>query len=238
MKKYVLLTALAIVIAAPAYAQTANETAVKRTPTAVEKAAVEQGFVPNAPGPDLSSPPPMGDMSDAPVPTMSSTTTTTTAVRTGAPMLPADAPASAIAAANGKTVTSSPAVIHTQENGLPKGLVLNGPGTEEYKRKHRAKKKKKKAAVQQEAPAQSDVSAEPVSNSTAPIMPDANAVPPADIAPTPLPDPAPTAPTTPSQAPANDPTIAPVPSPEAMPSPSPDPLAPNTAPSDPFAPQQ
>ena len=51
MKKYVLLTALALVIAAPAYAQTSNETAVKRTMTAVEKAAVEQGFSPTSPGP-------------------------------------------------------------------------------------------------------------------------------------------------------------------------------------------
>ncbi|MDI1226476.1 MAG: hypothetical protein PSY14_02175 [bacterium] len=251
MKKYVLLTALALVIAAPAYAQTSNETAVKRTMTAVEKAAVEQGFSPTSPGPAAYGNADAG-MSAAPAPEFepapaapaappvkhklySNTDTGVSSdiapTATGASMSPSLSPdvmPAGAAAASG----SRPSLVTTGENGLPKGLVMNGPGTTEYKRKHRAKKKKK-AAVEQAAPMEADVAspslkpeaapyvapAEPVME-TPPAMPDTTSVPP-ETAPAPAPM---AAPVTPEPAPA-----------ELQPSPGPDPL---TAPADPFAPQQ
>lgn len=252
MKKYVLLTALALVIAAPAYAQPTNETAVKRTMTAVEKAAVEQGFSPANPGatsygnadagPGMAPAPEFEPAAAAPAPvkhklysntdTGVSSDIAPTATGAASPTLSPDVvPAGAASSGN------RPSLVTTGENGLPKGLVMNGPGTEEYKRKQRAKRKKaRKAAVEQAAPAEAvaspEVKPEPVSEpapyvapvadpvmEAPPAMPDTSSVPPSDPAPAPL-----AAPVAPEPAPA-----------ELQPSPGPDPLA---APVDPFAPQQ
>ncbi len=249
MKKYVLLTALALVIAAPAYAQTANETNVKRTLTAVEKAAVEQGFSPANPGamnndagmapaPEFEPAAPAAAAAPAAPRVYSNTDTGVSAdmapTAAGAsPTLSPDVMPTGAAAAPGG---NRPSLVTTGENGLPKGLVMNGPGTAEYKRKHRAKKKKK-AAVEQAAPVEAGVASpevkpEPVSEPVAapvaepvmeapPAMPEPTPVAPVEAAPTPAPM---AAPVTPEPAPA-----------ELQPSPGPDPLA---APADPFAPQQ
>ncbi len=232
MKKYVLLTALAIVIAAPAYAQTSNETAVKRTMTAVEKAAVEQGFSPAGPGAMNNdaglSPAPEFDAAPAAPVVQKIYSNTDTGVSadmapTATPALSPDVmPAGAAAAPSG----NRPSLVTTGENGLPKGLVMNGPGTAEYKRKHRAKKKKK-AAMEQAAPmaAEEPVASPEVKPEAAPYV--APVAEPVMEAPPAMPEstPAPlAAPVTPEPAPA-----------ELQPSPGPDPLA---APADPFAPQQ
>ena len=257
MKKYVLLTALALVIAAPAYAQTSNETAVKRTMTAVEKAAVEQGFSPANPGatsygnadagPGMApapefEPAPAAAAEPAPVKHKVYSNTDTGVSSDIAPVAAGASPTLSpdVMPAGAAPTGNRPSLVTTGENGLPKGLVMNGPGTEEYKRKQRAKKKKAKkaaAAVEQSAPvAETNMKPEAVSEPapyTAPVaepvmeappaMPDTSSVPPAadPAAPTPAPL---AAPVTPEPAPA-----------ELQPSPGPDPLA---APADPFAPQQ
>lgn len=248
MKKYVLLTALALVIAAPAYAQTSNETAVKRTLTAVEKAAVEQGFSPAGPGAmnndaGLAPAPQFEPAAAAPAVTQKVYSNTDTGVsadmapQSASPTLSPDVvPAGAAATGN------RPSLVTTGENGLPKGLVMNGPGTEEYKRKHRAKKKKaKKAAVEQAAPVEAvaapEVKPEAVSEPAPYVAPVAEPV--AETPPA-MPEPTPVAPVEPAPAPTPAPEAAPVapeaaPPAELQPSPGPDPLA---APADPFAPAQ
>ena len=252
MKKYVLLTALALVIAAPAYAQTSNETAVKRTMTAVEKAAVEQGFSPASPGPAAYGADSAAGMAPAPefepAPAAASSpvvkklySNTDTGVSSDiAPTAAGASPTLSpdVMPAGSAPSGNRPSLVTTGENGLPKGLVMNGPGTEEYKRKHRAKKKKaKKAAVEQAAPMEAgvatpDVKPEAVSEpapyvapvtEAPPAMPDTSSVPPSSDPSAPTPAPL-AAPVTPEAAPA-----------ELQPSPGPDPLA---APADPFAPQQ
>lgn len=241
MKKYVLLTALALVIAAPAYAQPTNETAVKRTLTAVEKAAVEQGFSPAGPGAmnndaGLAPAPEFDAAPAAPAVTQKVYSNTDTGVSADmAPQAASPALSPDVTPASG----NRPSLVTTGENGLPKGLVMNGPGTEEYKRKHRAKKKKaKKAAVEQAAPVEAvaapEVKPEPVSEPAPLVAPVAEA-PPA------MPEPTPVAPVEPAPAPEAAPApmaapVEPAPAPaELQPSPGPDPLA---APADPFAPAQ
>jgi translation initiation factor IF-2 len=245
MKKYVLLTALALVIAAPAYAQTANETAVKRTLTAVEKAAVEQGFSPAGPGAmnndaGLAPAPEFEAAPAAAAPAVTQKVYSNTDTGVSADM----APQSASPALSPDVMPAGgnrPSLVTTGENGLPKGLVMNGPGTEEYKRKHRAKKKKaKKAAVEQAAPVEAvaapEVKPEPVSEPAPYVAPVAE---PVTEAPPAMPEPTPVAPVEPAPAPTPAPLAAPVapePAPaELQPSPGPDPLA---APADPFAPAQ
>lgn len=241
MKNYVVMTALAMLIAAPAHAQTVNDTNIKKTMTAVEKAALEQGFIPNTagqPAPAYSG--------AAPAPGEIENSSVLMNMAPEAPVAADPAPAAAA-----QPTATRPALVTA--DGLPYGLVMNGPGTEAYKKKHR-KKKKKKAAVEQAAPApvaeEKPAPAptpvvEPVVEQP-PVMPDVNAVPPQQMeAPVPSPEPAPAPEPAPSPEPAPaPPTDLPVPDmglPEPAPAPAPapneDPLGLNkpAAPPDPFA---
>ena len=237
MKNYVVMTALAMLIAAPAHAQTVNDTNIKKTMTAVERAALEQGFIPNTAG----QPAPAYSGAAEPAPGVIENSSVLMNMAPEAPVAADPAPAAAA-----QPAANRPALV--QSNGLPYGLVMDGPGTEAYKKKHR-KKKKKKAAVEQAAPAPV-AKEEPAPAPTPvvepvveqpPVMPDANAVPPQQMeAPVPSPEPAPA----PSPEPAPSPDLpAPdlgLPSPEPAPAPAPapndDPLGLNkpAAPPDPF----
>lgn len=181
MKKYLILTAMAVVMAAPCYAQDVSSTRIKQTDTAVERAAREQGFVNagNAPAGAASG---ASEMSAPPVIENSS-------VLMMAPQAPEGESSAAPAA-----TPARPALV---TDGLPPGLVLDGPGTEAYKKKHR-RKKAKKAATEQVKPAEEKpVAQKPAEKFAAPepapaepeAMPDANAMPPADEMPEPTPAP-------------------------------------------------
>jgi hypothetical protein len=196
MKRYALMIALASVAAAPCYAQLAGETNVMKTETAVERAAREQGF--------SSS---IGSGAAAPAPQVIENTSVM--------MMAPEAPASAAQPAqSGMPQTSyggsRPSLI---KDGLPAGLVMDGPGTEAYKKKHR-KKKKKKAAVEQAAP--SEPSAKPAP-APAPEEPKPAEPPKEEPAPDPAPD---------FAAPVEEPPVMPdvtAPSPvDPMPEPEPD----------------
>lgn len=202
MKNYIALTALALILLAPGYAHAQSTSAVSRTSTVVERAAQEQGFEANGGAAPSSSyvVPSLSTM--APVAPEASASSVT----------PSFAPAPAGAARPG-LVTN---------NGLPKGLVMNGPGTEEYKKKHRKKKKKAAAAAPvapvESAPTESSNFAAPAPTPEAataietpapapaptPVAPAPEAAPPADIPPVPAAaDPAMPAP---SADPSTDPT--------------------------------
>ncbi len=191
MKKHIALTALTLILLAPGLAHAQSTSAVSRTSTVVERAAQEQGFEANGGAAG----------SNYVVPSLS----------TMAPMAPeAASPSMAPTTADGPR----PGLV--TNNGLPKGLVMNGPGTEEYKKKHRKKKKKAAAA----APVTAVESTPVESNNFAAPAPTPEAATAIDA--TPAPSPAPVAPAPEAAPPADIPPVSPQADP-AMPAPSADP---------------
>ncbi|MEZ0261050.1 MAG: hypothetical protein ACAH80_08570 [Alphaproteobacteria bacterium] len=169
MKKHIALTALALILVAPGLAHAQSTSAVSRTSTVVERAAQEQGF--EAPAATSGYVvPSLATM--APEPPAAS-----------APAAPSSRPG---AVPFGSDTGSRPSMV---TNGLPAGLVMNGPGTEEYKKKHRKKKKKAAAPVapvEQAAPVESSFAAPEPTPEPAPAA--------LDPTPAPAPEPAPVAP--------------------------------------------
>lgn len=199
MKKYALMIALASVIAAPSHAQLAGETNVMKTETAVEKAARQQGFSSST----VNSPPTTttggtGSWTAAPAPDVIENTS----VQMMAPEAPAPQAQhhSGVPVLSGTPAPYSGSRPSLIKNDLPAGLVMDGPGTEAYKKKHRKKKKKKVAApVEQAAPVAQETpkeepAPEPVKEEAAPApepapvpveetppaMPDVTATPPVE----------------------------------------------------------
>lgn len=160
MKKHFIPAALALVLAAPAHAQSVNDTHIKRTVTAVEKAAIEQGFISRSAGTELlggteaQQPDAIGDHSVT-------------------LMAPEAVEAAPPAAAPG----NRPSLIRQE---LPAGLVMDGPGTEAYKKRKRKKaamlKKQEAAPVREEKPL-----AAPVAHEEPVALPDENALPPSTM---------------------------------------------------------
>lgn len=196
MKKYLALTALALLMATPASAESVNDTNIKRTMTAVERAAIQQGFIKVKPGEDsalmtdsvsISSPAmtsaPPSLMETAPTPMLAPTAKQAPSVFTDnhTVMMMAPKPLPVDAAVVPAATSGRPSLI---KKDLPYGLVMDGPGTEAYKKKKRRQKKAEEARRAEPAPvvAPKAVAApEPVMMREEPAaMPDHNSLPPAE----------------------------------------------------------
>lgn len=207
MKKYLALTALALIMASPAKAEGVNDTNIKRTMTAVERAAIQQGFIKLKPGEDsalmtdgvtmspamTSTPPSL--MQEAPAPMLAPTQKARPSVFSGnhSVMMMAPKPLPEDAAVVPVTTNAARPSLVTKE--LPYGLVMDGPGTEAYKKKKRRQKKAEEARKADPAPVAAPVTKrptpapavvqEPVKHEAPVAMPDHNSLPPADE---PMPD--------------------------------------------------
>lgn len=195
MKKYLALTALALLMATPAFAGSVNDTNIKRTMTAVERAAIQQGFIKVKPGEDsalmtdsvsmspamTSTPPSL--MQTAPTPMLEPQERQQPSVITGnhTVMMMAPKPLPEDVAIVPATTNARPGLI---KKDLPYGLVMDGPGTAAYKKKKRSQIKAEEARKADPAPVAVPKPAsapEPVIRHEEPAaLPDHNSLPPAE----------------------------------------------------------
>ncbi|MBI1215463.1 MAG: hypothetical protein GC185_06570 [Alphaproteobacteria bacterium] len=157
MKKFIALTALALVFAAPGLChadsmKTDSQHGIDKTMTVVEQQAIQQGFE-KSPGEPL--PAKNGGMLSptglAPVAPAAAPVKMKKVKKPAAPK----APVVAAPAAPAEPAAKRPSLI--RQDDLPKGLVMDGPGTPAYKKKHHHHKAKKavedKKVMMEEKPA-------------------------------------------------------------------------------------